>query len=596
MGNPNESRTLHTPLIQWAFELLSVLASDEIVIPIGFKDQVYGVRNLLKNDNSGLINTVLDFAIKAAIVDYTVQTDNDNLTRIFTEWLDTINRDLRGKIPTGINALAKQYFLERWKGSSLCVLRTAWEDVNGFTLPTKMWFAQGEDVFIRQPQDKVIIGSDEYYLILANDYESNAKSRLLLKNDVNQAVFIQKPFSKWTDLYPVPFIIQRGLYENCKFLDLISSKGQKIISRALEYLLLMKKGDADLAKLGKPEFIYSKEDLQEVKQDLQKNIIGNTTSKGVPVYTTNFDTEMTHLIPDYKLAVNSDLHSPIEKKILAGLGIIDIVDGATSSRRESVLNPKPFITELYSGIEDFKQLLTDIMGEIIDRNKNRKKYTAKTIKIFNTQPKEFITKEIRDHLRAAYDRGQLSHQTFIELVCDGNFMQETERRKKEAKDGVDDLLYPHIIQNLEQYSDAEKIIPAKPQKEDLSAEKTGPEAKNFKNASVSEDGEIEQSFYKTNDDLPESVKSLPAGAKSIWRKTFNSVIGDGESEETAFKIAWSSMKRVYKKVGDRWVKREKAEIEEELKDLETAELLEIKKLEILGKKNRLLDKLLSEEK
>ena len=46
--------------------------------------------------------------------------------------------------------------------------------------------------------------------------------------------------------------------------------------------------------------------------------------------------------------------------------------------------------------------------------------------------------------------------------------------------------------------------------------------------------------YANAKDLPPAVKKLPAHAMQVWRKAFNSAITDN-SEESAFKIAWSAV-------------------------------------------------------
>lgn len=64
--------------------------------------------------------------------------------------------------------------------------------------------------------------------------------------------------------------------------------------------------------------------------------------------------------------------------------------------------------------------------------------------------------------------------------------------------------------------------------------------------------------YRTNRDLPEQVRdSLPDPAQTIYRKAFNSAWdqyaspekrrGDADREETAHRIAWSAVKKVYEK-------------------------------------------------
>jgi len=583
------AKTLHTPLITWLYDMLGMMGSDVITVPMDYRSQVAEVRKILKSDTSGIVNTMLDFSIKAALVDYQVQTDNPNLTNVFNNWLDNvINYDLRGKIPVGLKPLAKQYFIERWKGSSMCLLRTYWENVDGWNLPTRMWFVQGEDVLVEQGKD-IIIGNEKYYLIKGKDYNVSAKDRMLLPVDKkNEVIFIQKPFAKWTDAYPVPYVIHKGLYENLKFLELLSSKGQKIVSKAIEYLFLLKKGTEGLAKMGNPEFIYSEEDLKNIKQDLADKIKGELTSTGTPVYTTNFDTDISHIIPDYSKAISGELYLPIERRLLAGLGLIEVVEGLSSTRKESTLNPKPFVSEVLSGIDDFKQLMKDIMLEVIERNPHKKKSISRKIEVYNTQPKEFITDEMLKQLRVAFDRGSISHRTYIELVTNGNYFQEVERRKLEDKEGINDILYPHLATNNEKdEDDLKQTTKDKVDQDDLPVEKQGPEAKNFDNSS------IEKALYDKNKDLPEEVKTLPARAQTIWRNSFNAISEETGDLELAEKTAWTNAKLKYKKSEEgKWIRKLDSEIQVTLSEMDTASLLEIKNLEVLGKKEKLLNKLL----
>jgi cation transport regulator len=64
--------------------------------------------------------------------------------------------------------------------------------------------------------------------------------------------------------------------------------------------------------------------------------------------------------------------------------------------------------------------------------------------------------------------------------------------------------------------------------------------------------------YSSNDDLPTSVRDhLPPHAQDIFREAFNhawqSHAGD---EATAYRIAWSAVKRSYQKAGNGWVRRD----------------------------------------
>jgi cation transport regulator len=66
--------------------------------------------------------------------------------------------------------------------------------------------------------------------------------------------------------------------------------------------------------------------------------------------------------------------------------------------------------------------------------------------------------------------------------------------------------------------------------------------------------------YATNDDLPLPIRSyLPSHAQDIFRAAFNSawqsyaVTEIDRREEIADRVAWSAVKRKYRKMGDHWV-------------------------------------------
>lgn len=72
--------------------------------------------------------------------------------------------------------------------------------------------------------------------------------------------------------------------------------------------------------------------------------------------------------------------------------------------------------------------------------------------------------------------------------------------------------------------------------------------------------------YKNLCDLPERVKNvLPKHAQEIYMATFNKVwiefqkpekISDDTSiEEISHKVAWASVKRLYKKNDGKWIKK-----------------------------------------
>ncbi|HEX9798142.1 MAG TPA: ChaB family protein [Anaerolineales bacterium] len=63
--------------------------------------------------------------------------------------------------------------------------------------------------------------------------------------------------------------------------------------------------------------------------------------------------------------------------------------------------------------------------------------------------------------------------------------------------------------------------------------------------------------YRSTRELPKSVKdNLPDHAQEIYKEAFNSASEQYEDESTAHRVAWSAVKKSYKKKGDRWVRKE----------------------------------------
>ena len=470
-----------SPALAYLNQLLSIFSAEQIVMPGDFYSQSHSIHNLLKSDGSGLVNSLLDYAMSCGQVNFSVETSNSNLSHILNGWMRNINNSLRGKIPTGIGALAKEYYRERWKESSLIVLRTLWEDVDGFILPTKLWFASGRDIKIEDNSTSVELGSERYYIQISKD------KKIKLPTSKDEQIYVQRPYEAWGVKYPTPFLFRRGIYYNLKFLDILNKKGSNVLGKALEYLMMMKKGNAELAAKGNTDFTYSKDELTKIKDDLQKLTDDMRANRGLPSYVTNFDTEVEHIIPEYDKILSENLYHPIEKRILSGLGFIEIIQGATSSRKDSVLNPKVFMEEVQSGVNDFRSLMSDILMDIIDKNKlTHKKFTAEDLIQVRTSPiKTFYGTEEKNFIRSLYDRGLISMRTMLELGVSVDLDEESERRKKESEEGMEETMYPHLVQNMEQYPDDGEGNPsntADPNQDNVPPDKKAgtPESKNYK--------------------------------------------------------------------------------------------------------------------
>jgi hypothetical protein len=433
---------------------------------------VVSIEQFLKDDVSGLINSILDFAITSACTTFSVETDNKNLSTVLNDWLTDINSDLRGKIPTGLKALATEYFRERWKGSSFILLRSVWETKNGFRLPTKLWFVNGRDITITDKKDDIKrIGDESYELFITKEKSIN------LPYNKDEMVFVQKPFENWGVEYPTPYLIKRGVYHNGKLIEIMIKKGANVIAKALEYLFLMKKGSEELSKLNKPEFTYDEKDLRKAKDDFQLMIDEIRGKGGIPTYTTNWDTSFEHMIPDYKKALDGAIYSPAEKRILGGLGFIEVVEGITSTRRDAILNPKVFVSEVQEGVSGFAQLIHDVLMTIIQENKilHKKYVNSDMIQVRSAPLKSFYNDDAKTFLRGLYDRGLLSKRTLTDLCVDVDIDEEVERRKQEKTNGLEETMFPPIVQNIEKDVAPSDNIP--PDKKPGS-----PEAKNYTSA------------------------------------------------------------------------------------------------------------------
>jgi cation transport regulator len=73
--------------------------------------------------------------------------------------------------------------------------------------------------------------------------------------------------------------------------------------------------------------------------------------------------------------------------------------------------------------------------------------------------------------------------------------------------------------------------------------------------------------YMTDLELPERVrKTLPMHARDIYREAFNHAWEEYadpakrrmnlSQEETAHRVAWAAVKKLYEKVGDQWIKKQ----------------------------------------
>jgi cation transport regulator ChaB len=531
--------------------------SGEISVPADYHERCGKIEEMLDNDISGTINSLLDYAVNSASeANYRVECSEPTLQKLLNLWLDQINIDIKG-VPTGLQALSTEYFRERWEGSSFCILRAQdWEKISAdnvtIEVPTTMWFVNGGSVYVARPKDKNYqLGSDKYFLDSENKIEIPSKK--------DEKIIVQKPYDRWYDQYPTPYLIRKGIYKNWLAMKTLQDKSDEVIAKILPYLFIIQKGTENLFLQEGVD--YMDEELQKLADNFKDQLEKYRGQKGrTPTNVVPFDQKYDHLIPDLRNILTEELYRQGFRSILAGLGFIDMLE-ITPSRQEDRLNPKPFIAEVNNGVNGFKAILLEAIYLIEERNKSshRKLFSSSGKIIVVNSPLKINTEKIMDAIRSGFDRGGLSIESYVETLG-FDYTTEKEKRSKELDNGDEDLMYPHLIQSREDIPDR-MGIPAKPKDttklEDQNKKKNTPETKT-KTAGLED--ELEIAPYKTNEDLPQHLQYLPDDAKTAFRETFNDVMKQGKGEDSAFPIAYNSMKRLLKTHGykkndkGKWIK------------------------------------------
>jgi len=523
-------------------------STGEISIPSDFHSRCGKVNTMFDNDVSGIVSTITDYSINSASeAILKVECSDETLEKLFNIWLTRINLNVNG-VPTGLMELAKEYYKERWSGSSLCLMRVSnWEKITSgnttIKVPTLLYFVNGSSVYIKRKNEKNYkIGTDEYYL------DINHKVRIPKNKD--EEIIIQKPFSRWFTKYPSPYVVKKGILKNWMAIEILASKGDEVISKVLPYLFEITKG-TEAAFLQK-DVDYSDPELKKLVDNFKQAMNRYKNEKGkVPATAIPFDQKYKHLIPDLLPILREELYRQGYRTILSGLGFIDLLE-ITPSRQESRINPKPFVTEVNAGVADFKSMLMDVVRLIISQNKidHRKLFSDnKSLKIVNS-PLKINVQLILDSIRSGYVYGAVSVETYQEsLGIDPE--QELERMKKEWAGGLRELFYPHIIQNTERDPDAINTPPMTKKQIEKKNEKD-------KKPDNMQEAELIIAPYDKNNP-PAFLKKYPKGAQEVFIEVFNKNLPKGE--DYAFPVAWTALKRWmkkngYKKVNDKWIKQE----------------------------------------
>jgi len=468
-------------------DLLYNSMGKKISVPTDFHSQVNCVKTMQGNDCTGLVDSLSDFLVTSAKVNYSIETNNKQLNKKLKQWLNKeINADYKGQVPRGLQALSEEYFKERWKSSSFPVLKIVqWSKVDGLKFPTKMFFVDGESIYAQDKTNTskgVKIGNIKYFV---GKDESDP---------LDKGVIITKPFARWFDKYPKPFMIKRGIYNNFKIIEALKEKQSEILNQVVPYMFLLKKGSEALALAalkgtednGK---VYTDTEIKDSLQQIKDTIADTFTSyrKEMLARGSQWDEEIKHLIPDLEPMFKPSLFTAAEKAVLGGFGFLDIAESVSSNRKESILNPTAFISEIERGVNDFKEhILRELIYRVIEENSNNRIYMNEDFEIISSPVKGFVTDKFRTMIRSLYDRGIVSRQTAVEMGVEIPFEAEVTRIKREKERGLPEDQEPPVILNVEKDVDpnrqTNKVVPKKVQDNNVPDDKKGIEAKNYNKA------------------------------------------------------------------------------------------------------------------
>ena len=575
MSNPFRALEFHDILNAFRMMRTSVKVQTE------FPKQVEQIDCFLAGDNTGLINTLLDFMVHTATVPMNIEVGNDGLNEALELWqTQLLNKDFNIDIARGLRDLSVQYYKERWR-SSMVGLKIRWGTKKfgdtTFSIPEKMWILNGRDIKIISDKS---LETRKYALNLGK-----GKSEIL-KNTPKESIYIRRPYEAWNKATTNPFLVKRGVLYNGLLKKAILEKQADTIESIIFYMFLIRAGSDKLAEM---KLLPTKEELGDLEEQVIKAQRGDLDMEGLKNYIAKlrYDVNFEHLVPEIKKVINEDIIKPIDQNILSGLGLIEL-EGFGDTRQEAILNPKVMVEEVVDAVFDWADLISNIMMEMMDRNRPKHRNLANNkVEVIPGVIQAFVDDKTKTMFRSLYDRGLLSKETSIETLTRMiNSEVEIQRRKREDEAGLQSTMKPPIIQNLEQFEEPSNL-------EDQGKQPGSPEADNFNQAAIKgyfarrkKDKDYKKRGRKKNkkcdpkkdkdcpgykgdkdkvtapfnniDELPNNVTNvLPIPAQMIWLRVFNSIFEDTGNETRARKGAWAKVKEKYKKVPGKklWIKK-----------------------------------------
>lgn len=279
--------------------------------PSGFSNQVRECRNIVDNDVSGLITTIIDFVGDAVgEIKWRIETDNENITKTFNKWLSSVNQNKNKYMPSGFRAFCKQYVRESFI-SSFIITKYKFGAFSNLRLPINLWII------------------DPYY-VKSEGENNNLEFKYTIEDEEIKNAFIRKE-GAWYEDYPVPFLIKRGVWANYTIKKRLKDKSADVLKQLLWYLFLFKRGNPAVTGYKAPDFDTIGDNLKSVLQDAKDS----TKHQSTPAYVGDKETYAEHILPDLTKVFTTGIYEQLDKDILAGMGLVDIVQSIGSSIDEN---------------------------------------------------------------------------------------------------------------------------------------------------------------------------------------------------------------------------------------------------------------------
>ena len=412
-------------------------AGTKINVPVDFAHRQEKIVELLDNDYTGIVKTIVEFMISTGSVNMNFVTDNTNLTKALQDWANhKLNAKISLDIPSGLKALTTQYMRERWT-SSFIVLNILWGEINGLTLPSKMWFSDG---------GQVIVGGDEDALNGKKYFLGNVDNQI--RSTDKHTILIRKPFNSWYVGYPTQYLVGKGVIYNALLKKALISKQADVIEEMIPYILALRAGDATL--LAKNMMGDIQKQLGDVKDSLKqaKRNQKYRTDEGDMILKGRYDLNLEHIMPDLTKLFNDTIVKPVNNDLLCGLGLVEL-QGFSSDRQEAILNPKVLVEEILNGVADFQALMEEVLDIVQEKNSElHPKQMGQDIRVVPGVVKAFLTQDMRKLIKDFTNTGGISLEDSFEALPQGfDFEISKKRRQQEQDNGDEDLFFPRVILN-----------------------------------------------------------------------------------------------------------------------------------------------------